>query len=426
MARTVATLPEGSRVTDYVSLGVIAKTFPLARIRTVLAATGKGSIRERDLPAHVVVYYVIALALYMNSSYREVLRCLVEGLQWLRDPSAAVKVAGKSAISQARARLGFEVMRQLHDETVQPIATSATRGAWYKGRRLVSLDGSTLDVADVAANVEAFGYPGSSRGASAFPQLRFVSLVENGTHVLFGNEMADYATSEITLAKAVLARLKPDMLCLADRFFFGFELWRLARESGAELLWRVKKNLCLPADKRLPDGSYLSRIYPSERDRRHQTNGMQVRVIDYRLDGVAEAEPIYRLVTSLLNPEAAPAQELAALYHERWEIETSLDELKTHLRGARIVLRSQTPEMVRQEFYGLMMAHFAIRGLMHEAALAAEDDPDRLSFIHTVRVIRRKLTLFPAIPPSKATRLSSRRARRNPRRTPTAQIASPQ
>ncbi len=134
-------------------------------------------------------------------------------------------------------------MRQLHDETVQPIATSVTRGAWYKGRRLVSLDGSTLDVADVAANVEAFGYPTFSRGASAFPQLRFVSLVENGTHVLFGNEMADYATSEITLAKAVLARLKPDMLCLADRFFFGFELWRLARESGAELLWRVKKTV---------------------------------------------------------------------------------------------------------------------------------------------------------------------------------------
>ena len=426
MARTVATLPEGSRISDYISLGVIARTFPLTKIRAVLAAAGKGSIRERDLPAHVVVYYVIALALFMHSSYREVLRCLLEGLQWLRDPSVAVKVAGKSAISQARSRLGFEVMRQLHDEIAAPIATPATRGAWYKGRRLVSLDGSTLDVADDAANVAAFGYPGASRGASAFPQIRFVSLVENGTHVLFGSEMADYATSEITLAKAVVARLKPDMLCLADRFFFGFELWRLARESDADLLWRVRKNMRLSPDKRLPDGSYLSRIYPSERDWRKKTNGVEVRVIDYRLDGVAGAEPIYRLVTSLLDPEQAPAQELAALYHERWEIETALDELKTHLRGARIVLRSRTPDLVRQEFYGLLMAHFAIRGLMHEAALAADDDPDRLSFIHTVRVIRRKLPVFAAIPPSAATRLSSKRARRNSPGAPAPKIASPQ
>lgn len=426
MARSVATLPEGSRITDYISLGVIAKTFPLARIRTVLAAAGKGSIRERDLPAHVVVYYVIALALYMHSSYREVLRCLVEGLQWLRDPSAAVKVAGKSAISQARARLGFDVMRQLHDEFVAPIATPATRGAWYKGRRLVSLDGSTLDVADEAANVVAFGYPGASRGMSAYPQIRFVSLVENGTHVLFASQMAACATSEISLAKAVVPHLEPDMLCLADRFFFGFELWRLARESGADLLWRVKKNMRLVAEERLPDGSYLSHIYPCERDRRHKTNGVAVRVIDYRLDGVAGAEPIYRLVTTILDPDTAPADELAALYHERWEIETALDELKTHLRGARIVLRSRTPDLVRQEFYGLMMAHFAIRGLMHEAALKADEDPDRLSFIHTVRVVRRKLTVFAAVPPSATTRLSSKRARRNPAGARAAKTTAPQ
>jgi hypothetical protein len=156
----------------------------------------------------------------------------------------------------------------------------------------------------------------------------------------------------------------------------------------------------LPCEKRLPDGSYLSHIYPSDRDRRHKTNGVKVRVIDYCLDGVADAEPIYRLLTTILDADKAPAHELAALYHERWEIETALDELKTHLRGARIVLRSKTPDLVRQEFYGLMMAHFAIRGLMHEAALKADEDPDRLSFVHAVRVIRRKLAGFSAIPPS--------------------------
>jgi hypothetical protein len=156
----------------------------------------------------------------------------------------------------------------------------------------------------------------------------------------------------------------------------------------------------LACEQRLADGSYLSRIYPSERDGRHQTNGILVRVIDYRLEGVEGAEPVYRLVTSILDHEKAPAQELAALYHERWEIETALDELKTHLRGAQIVLRSKTPDLVRQEFYGLVMAHFAIRGLMHEAALKAQEDPDRLSFLHAVRVVRRKLPVFSAIPPS--------------------------
>ena len=402
MARSIATLPEGSRITDYISLGVITKTFPMATVRGVLAATDRAGVRQRDLPAPVVVYYVIALALYMQASYREVLRCLLEGLQWLLDPSAVIKVAGKSGISQARTRLGWEPLRQLHDAVVRPIAVRATQGAWYGGWRLVSLDGSTLDVADEPANAAAFGRPGSSRGSSAYPQIRFVSLVENGTHVLFGGQMAGCGTGEITLAKAVLAGLQKGMLCLADRQFFGFELWKRARDTGADLLWRIKKNSRLACEKRLPDGSYLSHVYPSERERRHHTNGTKLRVIDYRLEGVAGAEPIYRLVTSILDHDDAPAKELAALYHERWEIETALDELKTHLRGARIVLRSKTPDLVRQEFYGLMMAHFAIRSLIHEAALKADEDPDRLSFLHAVRVVRRKLPAFGALPPSAA------------------------
>jgi len=406
MARTLATLPEGSRITDYVSLGVITKTFPLERVRSVLAATGKASMRERDLPAHVVVYYAIALALYMQSSYREVLRCLLEGLQWLMDPALTPKVAGNSGISQARTRLGWEPLRQLHDEVVKPIAVAATQGAWYRQWRLVSLDGSTMDVADEQANEEAFGRPGASRGSSAYPQFRFVCLVENGTHVLFGTRMGPYATGENTLAKDVLGALDSAMLCLADRGFFGFEMWRQALATQAQLLWRSRKNMRLPCEQRLADGSYLSRIYPSEQDRRHQTNAIRLRVIEYRLEGVAEAEPIYRLVTSVLDAQQAPAQELAALYHERWEIETALDELKTHLRGAKIVLRSKTPDLVRQEFYGLLMAHFAVRALMHEAALKVGDDPDRLSFVHAVRVVRRKLPAFNAIPPCAAQSVS--------------------
>jgi hypothetical protein len=400
MARTVAELPSGTRITDFISLGVLTKTIPLGAINTVLAGTGKASVRQRDLPAHVVVYYVVALALYMQSSYREVLRCLLEGIRWLLGPGAEIKVTGKSGISQARKRLGWEPLQQLHDAIVKPIAVDSTRGAWYRMWRLVSMDGSTLDTADEKDNEKSFGRPSSSRGKSAFPQVRFVSLVENGTHVLFGTRMGGIDTGEITLAKQVLSSLAKGMLCLADRNFFGFELWNQARSTGADLLWRIKKNLRLPCEKRLPDGSYLSRVYESPKEQRHGRNGVIVRVIEYRLEGISGAESIYRLLTTILDHEVAPATELAALYHERWEIETALDELKTHLRGSRIVLRSKTADLVRQEFYGLMMAHFAIRGLMHEAALKANADPDTLSFLHAVRVIRRKIAGFASIPPS--------------------------
>jgi hypothetical protein len=399
MARAPAGLPAGLRLSDHISLGVIAKTFPLDQVRHILTATGKASERERDLPADVMVYYTIALALYMGSSTREVLRCLLEGLRWLWG-AEAVKVAGKSGISQARTRLGAEPLHRLYDQVVHPVATRATRGAWYRQWRLVSLDGSCLDIADTEENRGTFGRPEASRGESAFPQVRFVALVENGTHVLFGARLGRYEEGETMLARQVLLALRPGMLCLADRQFFGHALWQAAAATGAALLWRVKHNVRLPRETVLADGSHLTTIYPSEKDRRHQAHGIRVRVVEYRLEGVVGAEPLYRLVTTVLDPAAAPAAELAALYHERWEIEGALDELKTHLRGARVVLRSKTPELVRQEFWGLLLAHFAVRGLMHEAALRADVDPDRLSFQHAVRVVRRKLPLFGVLPPS--------------------------
>ncbi len=399
MAGVPAGLPAGVRLSDHISLGVIARAVPPDRVRQVLAETGKASERERDLPAQVMVYYAIALALYMGSSTREVLRCLLEGLRWLWG-AEAVKVAGKSGISQARSRLGEAPLRRLYEALVQPIATPATKGAWYRGWRLASLDGSCLDVADTEENRAEFGLPGASRGESAFPQLRLVALVENGTHVLFGACLGRTTEGETTLAQAVLGALRPGMLCLADRYFFGFALWQRAASTGADLLWRVKGNLRLPREQVLPDGSYLSTIYPSDKDRRHRTGGLPVRVVEYRLEGIPEAEPLYRVVTSILDPQQAPAAELAALYHERWEIEVALAELKTQLRGARVVLRSKTPELVRQEVWGLLLAHFAVRGLMHEAALQADEDPDRPSFSHAVRVIRRKVPLLAALPPS--------------------------
>jgi hypothetical protein len=283
MARSVAALPAGSRITDYISLGVIARYFPAEKVEAVLRETKRSSVRQRDLPAHVVVYYVIALALYMRSSYREVLRCLLEGVQWLMDPSARVKVAGKAGISQARSRLGAAPMQALYDSVVMPVARPETRGAWYRQWRLVSLDGSTLDVADTEENEKEFGRPGASRGSSAYRKIRFVGLLENGTHVLFGARMADYATDELKLAEEVIQALSKGMLCLADRFFPSYKFWQQASNRGAELLWRTRQNARLEVERRFRDGSYLSRIYSSTSDRRNRRKGITVRVINYRL-----------------------------------------------------------------------------------------------------------------------------------------------
>lgn len=404
MARTAATLDGGTRISDYITLGVIARTFPAEKVKAALRATGKESQRQRDLPAHVVIYYVIALALFTQVSCREVLRALLEGLRWLQGFGSDPKVAGKSGISQARSRLGWEPMRQLHDDLVRPIATSKTKGAWFHKWRVVSLDGSTLDFPDDPANDAEFGRPSTNRGASGFPQLRFVALVESGTHVLFASNMGPFNTSERVLAEAVLPALQAGMLCLADRGFYGFDFWAKARATGADLVWRVTSTLGLPREKVLEDGSYLSHVFDTKDRWRSRSDGVPVRVVEYTLDQTrlpkpVEAEGNIRIITSILDPEAAPAKELAALYTERWEIEAAFDELKTHLRGRQMLLRSKTPDLIRQEFYGLLLAHFAVRGLMHEAALSAEVDPDRLSFVHAVRVVKRTLPRFAALSP---------------------------
>lgn len=407
MARTVAEVPGGTRITDFISLGVISRRIPEAEVRRVLEETGRESERQRKLPMQVMVYYVIALALYMEVSYGEVLRCLLEGLEWLGLPVRSIRTVQKSSISRARARLGVEPVRKLYEELVGPVATAETRGAWYRGRRLVSMDGSTLDVADTPENEAAFGRPGAARGQSGFPKIRLVSLVENGTHVLFGSRHGPYrGSSERALAAEVVGNLRAGMLCLADRGFFSYPLWEKALSTGADLLWRVPNNVVLPCMERFPDGSYLSQIYPSPEDRKRDRRGLVVRVIEFKLEGLAQGGDgeLYRLVTNLVDPQETPARELAALYHERWEIETAFDELKIHLRGRAIILRSRTPELVSQEFHGLLLAHFAVRDLMHEAALGADVDPDELSFVHAIRVVRRKLPRYTPFSPSGGTR----------------------
>ena len=304
MARTLAALPEGSRITDYISLGVITKTFPLKRVRAVLAATGKASQRERDLPAHVVVYYAIALALYMQSSYREVLRCLLEGVQWLLDPAVTLKVAGNSGISQARTRLGWEVLRQLHDEVVKPIAVAATKGAWYRGLRLVSVDGSTLEVADESANAAAFGRPGASRGVSAFPQCALCRWSRTAPTCCLAPDGA-YATRRDHLGQDGVGRFAPGHAVFGRPQFLRFRAVGTGAHHGGRPAVANQEQCPLAVRTALVDGSYLSRIYPSESDRRHQRNAVTVRVIEYRLQGVADVEPIYRLLTSHARSRAS-------------------------------------------------------------------------------------------------------------------------
>ena len=253
MARTPARLPNGTRLSDYVTLGVLTTTVPAGLIDAVLADTGRQSRRQRQLPARLVVYYVMALALYAQASYGEVLRCLLEGVRWLRLRGAEIALADKSAITKARIRLGASPLMQLFARVARPLAEPDTRGAWYRGRRLVSLDGTTIDLADTPELEERFGRPAASRGSSSFPQLRLLTLAETGTHAIFAAALDRYQVSEAHLALELLQQLQPDMLCLADRAFVGFELWRTAAASGEE--GRLVSHDCaaLPraADRRL-------------------------------------------------------------------------------------------------------------------------------------------------------------------------------
>jgi hypothetical protein len=399
MARTRKALPAKVDVAHLISAGVLASACPRELIEQVLAQTGKESQRERLLPAPAVVYYVMALALWREAPLEEVLRVVCEGLHWLGGGKAGAVQASKSAISQARTRLGAQVMRELGERVLRPLAGAQAPGAWYRGLRIMALDGSCMDVADEKANAEYFGYPGASRGSSAFPQLRVLGLVECGTHVVTAAALAPYNQSEQAMAAQLLpTKLQSDMLVLADRNFYGFKLWAAACASGAKLAWRVKSSLKLAVQQRLADGSFLSTVYASE-DRQRST-GTLVRVIEYTLrDSATPVQDSYRLVTNILEPNEAPALELAALYHERWEIEGVFDEFKTHLRANSTVLRSKTPELVQQEMWGLLLAHFAIRQLMAQAAWSSKLDPDRLSFTHAVRVIKRKMPQAAAIPP---------------------------
>lgn len=381
-----------------ITLGSVTQFFPIGEIQRILITAGRQSRRIRKLPAELMVSWTVASGLFVSEGAREVLRRVLrrQACGWV---DQLEDVATESAISQARTRLGSSAVAMVYEDLVEPRATRATVGAWYRRWRVVTIDATVLDVADTPANVRVFRRPGVSHGSAAYPQVRLVSLLENGTHILFGAKMAGCRTHEAKLARKVIERLPKDALCLADRTFFGYPLWKQALATGAELLWRVKNNARLPKIRKLPDGSYLTMIYPSTKARKHDVDGIPARLIEFTVDTPSGSEQ-YRLLCSILNHRKAPAIQLAHLYNRRWTIETVFAELKTTLRGNAIVLRGKTPEHIRQEVYGILMAHFGVRAFMLEAALSEKIDPSDLSFLHALRVVSRYLPLYVSFPPS--------------------------
>ena len=369
----------------------LTQLIPEHRLAAILSGTARSSVRRRCLPADSVIWLVIAMALFAADSIPKVWRRL--------HPTRDRPEPTDSAFSQARRRLGVAPLRHLFLETARPMATHQTVGASYRGWRLMGLDGTTLDLPDTPDNARTFGRPTTGRAEGAFPQVRLLALCELGTHAVCGLAIKPLRHGEPSMVGPLLDHLGPGLLLIWDRGFFSYDLIRSVVQRGAHLLARVKRNTILRPIRRLGDGSYLAKVYPSEADRRRDMRGLPVRVVEYTHDdpnrpGAGER---HRLITDLTNPEDLPAHEAPLVYHERWEQELAFDEIKTHLSGRAVPVRSKTPAGVVQEIYGLMLAHYVVRRVMHDAAVVASQDPDRLSFIDSLRVLQCQLPESPHV-----------------------------
>jgi len=348
-----------------------------------------------------VVTLVVAMGLWASESMRHVLAEVVAGWrEGTASEQSAWRLPSTAAIVQARQRAGARLLRELFGAVARPIATARTRGAFLGGLRLMAIDGTTLDVADTPENDRAFGRPTTGRGVGAFPQIRILALIETGTHAICDAVLRPCRSGEVPTALRLVRSVGPGMLLLWDRGFHSYELVRATLRREAHFLGRTKRNIVLRPTEVLPDGSFLARIYPSPTARRRDEQGVEVRAIEYALDTPAgPGRETYRLITSLLDERAFPADELAATYRERWEIETALDEVKVHQWAHPRPLRSKHPREVVPEVYGLLLAHLATRTVMHRAALREGLDPDRLGFTGALRVLRRAIPRAQRTPP---------------------------
>jgi len=394
-------VPRAPHLADGPLLEALRLALPEPAIDEVIAATGTCEQRRRLLPARLVVALVIAMGLWARDGLRDVLANLVDGLRE-RDPAAwrDWHLPAKSALTQARQRLGPRPLFLLFRRLAGPAAPPNLPGAFRFGLRLMAIDGSTLDLPDTPANACAFGRPTTNRGeqAGAFPQVRLVWLVEAGTPVLCDLVLRPYRAGEAPAARRLLRSVGAGMLVMWDRGLHSYEMLQDTRDRGADFLGRVGKAIVLAPEELLRDGSFLAFVYRSPTHRRKRLDGLLVRVIEYAIDDPARPgrRERYRLVTSLLDPQQAPAAALAAEYHQRWEVESAADEVKVHQADRRPAphVRSGRPREVVQEVYGLALAHLAVRLTMTEAAARANLDPDRLSFTGTLRILRRAVGRF--------------------------------
>jgi hypothetical protein len=409
--------PDGASLPDRIALGVLTRLVTRELVDDVLASTGRREQRKRLLPARVVVYFTLAMTLFYSDSYEEVMRKLVQGLSWLAIWKKEWHVPSSSALAQARERLGPEPLQELFERVAVPCAQLSTAGAWLGGRRLMAVDGVELECADTPANAERFGYRTRDGKPSAFPKVLVMALAECGTHAITAVEAGGGDDAEQPLALALAERpgnLEPGMLVMADRGIYSYGFLTAVRAAGADFAIRVTAQLDLPVLEWLPDGSYRSYIaHPQKKGQARHRNrtrphlppvqdtdlpGLHVRVIDYTLPGRGKGE-VFTVVTSVTGHQELPAPDLAAAYHQRWEIELAFDELETHQLGHAAVLRSRSPALVTQELYGLLITHYAVRQLMAEAADQAELDPDRLSFTRALNIVRRQATSQAAFSP---------------------------
>lgn len=402
---------------DQVSIGVLVSSVPRDVIDVAVAAHGVGAKRsDGKLPAHVVAYLTMGLCLFPDDDYTEVAMRVTGSLSRFGCWNASWKVPTSSGISQARQRVGWRVMADVFEGVAQPVAKMSTRGAWLRRWRLLAIDGFDADLPDTPANVAEFGYAGSGENRSAFPKVRVVALAECGTHAFVAAEVDAWTVGEKTLAGRLYPRLRADELLTADRNFYSFDAWSTASRTGAALLWRAPTQLRLPVVEVLADGTYTSvvinpkvrggrreRIVEAARAGRELDPDLAhlVRVVEYDVpdragDGTGE---LIVLLSTIVDPADARADELAATYHDRWEEETANDQLKTHLRGPGRVLRSRLPDLARQEIWAWLSVHYALAVLVARAAEAADMDPDRISFTRTLRLVRRTATGTAAFPP---------------------------
>ncbi|QOC90848.1 IS4 family transposase [Micromonospora craniellae] len=405
--------PQG-RLTDHIGLGVVSARFNRDLLEEVLNRSGRREKRVRRLPAHVMIRYVIAMGLFCAESSDEVMRRLVGNLRRLGSWDDDWQVPTASAITQARQRLGAEPVKMLFDRACVPLAGPGTKGAWLARRRLMAIDATTLDVADTPANVERFDRMGSGPKASAYPKLHIAALAECGSHAIVGAVLGSCRTGERTLIKDLAGRVGPGMLVLADAGLYSFDLFNSFAATGADLAWRVGASVSIGHLRWLADGSYQALIFKAGLSAQRRARLVEqartgqeipadlarlVRVVEYTVPDRNPDGELIVVVTTLTDHHEVPAMELAGAYQQRWEEESTLNEIKTDLRGRGEVLRSKVPDLAEQQMWGLLLAHYAIRALLLEAADPAGYDPDRMSFVKGLRVVRRQVTDQAAITP---------------------------